>query len=93
MEILPRTNGGNLALSLVLIALSLASCTQAQLDKVQSYQDKVAGACAVAMAAAVYLPAVSPWIIGGCASEAAIAKLALDPTSLAWLKGLIKPAA
>lgn len=35
---------------------------------------------------------VAPYIIGGCASEEAIAKLALDPNSLNWVNGLIAQA-
>ena len=32
---------------------------------------------------------VAPWIIGGCGAEAMIARLALDPTSLAWVNELV----
>lgn len=71
------------------LALALAGCTQAQIDRAQTYQDQIAGACAMAMTVAPLAPTISPWIVGGCATEAAIAKLALDPTSLVWLRGLI----
>lgn len=68
-------------------ALTLAGCTTAQLDRARDYQGKLAGACQIAM----LLPVgpVAPWLMAGCASEAAIAKLALDPTSLEWLRGLV----
>lgn len=56
------------------------------------YQAKLAGACQVAMTLAPIAGPVAPWIVGGCATEAAIAKLALDPSSLAWLQGLVAKA-
>lgn len=70
-------------------AVALAGCTADQLTTVQSYQDKIASVCKGALMLAPFAPAIEPWVVGGCASEAAIAKLALDPTSLAWLDGLI----
>ena len=68
----------------------LTSCTQAQLDQAAAYQAQIAGACAVAMTLAPIAGSVAPWIVGGCSSEAMIAKLALDPTSLAWVNELIE---
>ena len=66
----------------------LASCTQAQLDQAAAYQAQIATACNIAMALLPQSGSVAPWIVGGCSSEAMIAKLALDPTSLAWVNQL-----
>lgn len=71
------------------LALGLAGCAAAQVATTQSYQDKIAGACGVAMTLAPIAGPVTPWILGGCATEAAIARLALDPSSLAWINGLV----
>ena len=71
---------------------ALGACTAAQVDTANRYQAEIAGACAVAMTLAPIAGQVAPWIIGGCATEAAIAKLALDPSSLAWLQGLVAKA-
>lgn len=73
-------------------ALVVTACTPAQLVTAQSYQDRIAGACAVAMTLAPLAGPVAPWIIGGCGTEAMIAKLALDPSSLAWINGLVAQA-
>ena len=67
----------------------LASCSATQIASVSTYQADIASVCAVAMTLAPVAGPVAPWIIGGCATEEAIAKLALDPSSLAWLQGLI----
>mgnify|MGYP001558844911 CR=1 FL=1 len=76
----------NLALAAVLI---LAACAPEQLLRAQSYQEKIAAACNVAMSLAPVAGPVAPWIIGGCGAEAMIARLALNPTSLAWVEELI----
>lgn len=76
-------------LAVPIIVLSLAACTQAQIETAQGYQDKIAGACAMAMTIAPLTGSVAPWIVGGCATEADIARLALDPTSFVWLRGLV----
>ena len=84
-----------ITLNFVAIAalLVMAACTQQQLQSFETagptYQQKIAAACAVAMSLAPAAGPMAPWIIGGCASEAAIAKLALDPNSLVWVNGLI----
>lgn len=82
----------NRKLAAIAVALAVTACTTAQLETAQRYQDKIAGACKVAIGLAIYLPTVEPWIVGGCATEAAIAKLALDPLSLEWLADLVKKA-
>ena len=66
----------------------LASCTQAQLDQAAAYQAQIAGACQVAMTLVPVAGSVAPWIVNGCSTEAMIAKLARDPTSLVWINEL-----
>lgn len=73
----------------IILALELAACTPSQLSDAQRYQDEIAGACSLAMTLASMAGPAAPWIIGGCATEEAIAKLALDKSSLAWLNGII----
>ena len=70
------------------LTLGLAACSPVQLDKAQGYQAQIAAACQVAMALAPMAPTIAPWIIGGCSTEAAIAKLALDAGSLIWVNDL-----
>lgn len=68
---------------------SLSACTQAQLDQADAYQAQIARVCAMASALAPIAGPYAVWIIGACSTEAAIAKLALDPSSLAWLHDII----
>lgn len=49
----------------------------------------VRAACAVAMPLAPMAGPYAAFIVGGCATEAGIAKLASDPSSVAWLNGMI----
>jgi hypothetical protein len=74
------------------LALSVAGCTQAQLDRAAGYQAQIASACAVAMSLAPIAGPYAVWIVGACQSEAMIARLALDPSSYAWLQELIAKA-
>lgn len=74
------------------VALVLAGCTTAQVQTATAYQAKIALACNVAMTLAPLAPPIAPWIVGGCGSEMAIAKLALDPSSLEWVNGLVAKA-
>ncbi len=67
----------------------LVACTPEQVIRAQSYQDKIAGACSGAMSLSPIAGPIAPYIIGGCGAEEMIAKLALNPTSLAWINGLI----
>ena len=76
---------------LCLMAL-LLGCTPQQQQQASSYQQQIAFACGVAMGLAPVAGPVAPYIIGGCISEEAIAKLALDPNSLNWVNGLIADA-
>ena len=75
--------------ALVMAAASLSACTPQQILTAQSYQDKIAVACSVAMTLAPIAGPMAPWIIGGCGAEAMIANLALDPHSLAWVNELV----
>lgn len=75
--------------AIVAAALLMAGCSVTQVKEAQPYLDRIAAACRVAVPLAAIAPPVAPWIIGGCATEAAIAKLAADPSSLQWLDGLI----
>ena len=76
--------------------LCLAACgggiTPQQAQTAGTYQAQIAAACNVAMSLAPAAGPVAPWIVGGCGSEELIAKLALDPTSLAWVNSLIAKA-
>jgi len=76
-----------LATAIAALPLALTACTTAQIKTAQGYQDQIVGACTVAMA--MPLGPLAPWVIGGCATEAAVAKLALDPTSLEWLARIV----
>jgi len=58
---------------------AIASCSPAQVERANTYQQQIASACAVAMTLAPLAPQIAPWIVGGCQSEMSIAKLALDP--------------
>lgn len=71
------------------ISVALSACTPQQLVTAQRYQDQIAGACTLAMTLAPIAGPVAPWIVGGCATETAVARLALDPSSLAWLNGIV----
>jgi Ca2+/H+ antiporter len=82
----------SLLLSATVLLIGLSACTTAQVQKVQTYHDQIAAACSVAMFLAPVAGPVAPWIIGGCSTEAAIAKLALDSNSLNWLTKLIADA-
>jgi len=73
----------------VAIPLALVACTPQQTAALQRYQDQIAGACSLAMTLAPMAGPAGAWIIGGCATETAVARLALDPSSLAWLNGIV----
>ena len=76
---------------LCLVAL-LVGCTLQQQQQATTYQQQIAFACGVAMTLAPVAGPYAPWIIAGCATEEAIAKLALNPNSLNWVDGLIADA-
>ena len=74
--------------------LAVTACvpTAQQVQTVSTYQQAIERLCGTAMALAPLAGPIAPWIVGGCSTEAAIAKLALDPSSLAWVQGLIAKA-
>lgn len=74
------------------LAVTLAGCTSAAQQDARKYQADIASVCGVAMTLASLAGPIAPWIIGACSTEEAVAKLALDPTSLEWLNGLIRKA-
>ena len=76
--------------------LALTACAGTTPEEAETtaigYQRAIAGACTVAMELAPLALPIAPYIIGGCATESAIAKLALNPTSLAWVNELVAKA-
>ncbi len=69
--------------------VAVSACTPQQALDAGRYQAQIAGACQVAMTLAPIAGPYSIYIIGACATEEAIAKLALDPSSLTWLQGIV----
>ena len=69
-------------------ALGLAACQQiaAEANKIDP---KLTAACDAALALAPFAGPYAVWIEAACGSAEAIAKLAQDPSSLAWLDQLI----
>ncbi len=75
---------------LLIPALTLvAGCTAAQEAAAPGYQAQIAAACNVAIMVGAADPAIGIYIVAACKTEEAIARLALDPTALAWVNGLI----
>lgn len=81
------------------LGASLSACTDLVPNVVKAedaaapYQARIQGACSVALALGpVVLDGAYPWVWGGCATEQAVASLASDPTSLAWLQGIVDKA-
>jgi len=78
-----------LALAFGLAAgLGLASCQQIA-DEAKTIDPKLTAACNAAMALSPLAGPYAVWIAAACGSAEAIAKLAQDPSSLAWLEQLI----
>lgn len=77
----------------IALAVSLAACSAAGVSKVSSVaaqiQPTLITACNAAMMLAPLAGPVAPWIVGGCGTVEAVDKLAADPTSTAWVNGLI----
>lgn len=69
----------------------LAACTNGMVDQTKATTDSTAlvTACNTAMGLAPLAGPIAPWIIAGCGTAEAIAKLAADPSSVAWVNGLI----
>jgi hypothetical protein len=76
----------------ILGLLALAACTGNVAVDAQRNSAAVAQACAVALpyaSAALAIPTVGPFVAAGvqvgCMTNAGLAKLAADPSSVAWL--------
>lgn len=79
-----------LAIGLLLAGgLSLSACQSADIDRAKR---DIEAACAIALPLAPSAGELAPWIVGGCGSAQAIAKLAADPGSLAWIMDLVAKA-
>lgn len=80
--------GRKMAIAALLVGgLSLSACSIADADR-----GKLAAACDAAMSLAPLAAPIAPWIVGGCGSAQAIAKLAEDPGSLVWVLDLVAKA-
>ncbi len=73
----------------IALPLAFAACTPQQVTTAQGYQADIAAACGVAMTLAPIAGPYGVWILGACSSEAVIARLALDPSSLEWINGIV----
>lgn len=81
-----------ITLPLALVAgLGLAACSSAH-RSLDVIEPRLAAACDAAMALAPLAGELRPWIVGGCGTAEAIAKLARDPGSLEWVRDLIAKA-
>ena len=77
------------ALAGVFALIMLAGCTAEQQQAAAKYHADIQYVCRQAMAVAPMFPDVAPWLVGACQSEAAVARLALDSSSLEWLVGIL----
>jgi hypothetical protein len=68
-------------------ALAIGGCASA-VTTATTVQDEVVAVCADAVPLASLDPAIGVYVTAACASEEAIAKVALSPTGLAWLERL-----
>ena len=69
-------------------ALGLAACQEIA-DTAKTLDPKLTAACNTALALSSFAGPYAVWIEAACGSAEAIAKLAQDPSSLAWLDQLI----
>ena len=69
-------------------ALGLAACQEIA-DTAKTLDPKLTAACNAALALSSFAGPYAVWIEAACGSAEAIAKLALDPSSLAWLEQLL----
>lgn len=90
-ERVSKTRKIGAALGVSLALLSLGACTNGLVDQTKAMTDNAAldAACNTAMGLAPLAGPIAPYIIAGCGSAEAIAKLATDPTSVSWVNGLI----
>jgi len=75
------------ALVAILIALYLTGCATPTVSDVARFTDDVKAACRVAVAVAP-----NPYVLAGCLTADGLAYLASDPSSVAWLNGMIAKA-
>ena len=71
-----------------LAALSLAGCTPQRVATGREYLDAVAQVCQQAVIAIPRFPWIESWVAKG-KTATGIADMALDPTILAWLTGIL----
>ena len=69
-------------------AFNLAACQQVA-DTAKNLDPKLTAACNAALALSSLAGPYAVWIVAACGSAEAIARLAQDPSSLAWLEQLI----
>jgi hypothetical protein len=72
-------------------ALGLAACQEVA-DTAKTIDPKLTAACDAALTLASFAGPYAVWIEAACGTAEAIAKLAENPTSLAWLQQLIADA-
>lgn len=77
-----------MALAACVLAVQIA-CTATQVMKADSVQAEITKLCGIAIPLASLDPAVGVYAQAACVSEEMIAKLALDPHTVAWLQGII----
>ena len=69
-------------------AVALAACQQIA-DTAKQADPKLVALCDTAMLLSPLAGPYAPWLTAGCGTAEAIAKLAEDPTSTAWVEKLI----
>lgn len=81
----------SLALSGIIVAITVALSGCTPMERDQATAD-IYAACSTAMMLAPAAGPAAPFILAGCGSAEAIAKLASDPSSVAWVENLIAQA-
>jgi nitrous oxide reductase accessory protein NosL len=79
--------------ALIAAVAALAACSQVQEDRAvsaaQTANMTLESACDMAVMLAPIAGPYAPFITAGCSTAEGIAKLASDPSSVAWVEGLI----
>jgi len=65
---------------------------QADIEKAQPAVERIERLCKIAVPLAPLAGPVAPWIDGACMVDGAIARIASDPNSVAWMNDLIEKA-
>lgn len=78
----------------IALPLAIAGCAGAPANqqiaaKAQAIQPALLAACGTAMRLAPLAGAYAPFIVAGCGTAEAVDKLAADPSSTAWVNGII----